>query len=147
MEGDVNIDLATLRFGPAEVKPLVGAVYSLQPCPGIGNPYPASSRVAGVPGSQSSAVVPDDYMQLLILLFCLDPDDPRTSPRFYPVADGVLHQWLKNEGRNQGFHEFIRNALFHSKSFAKTLSLDAEICPNELELLPQRNLLFLHRIK
>src|SRR5437762_1028597 len=83
---------------------------------------------------------------MLIFLFCLDRDEPRASPRFDAVADGVLDQRLKHESWNQGFHEFIRNALFQSKPFAKTLLLNADICPNEFELLRQGNLLFLHRI-
>ena len=84
---------------------------------------------------------------MLIFLFCLDRDEPRASPRFDAVADGVLDQRLKNESWNQGFHEFIRNALFHSKPITKALLLNADICPNEFELLRQGNLLFLHRIK
>src|SRR5207244_10405604 len=84
---------------------------------------------------------------MLIFLFCLDRDERRASPRFDAVADGVLDQRLKNESWNQGFHDFIRNALFQSKPFAKTLLLNPYISPNKFELLRQGNLLFLHRIK
>ena len=61
---------------------------------------------------------------MLIFLFCLDRDEPRASPRFDAVADGVLDQRLQHKSWNQGFHEFIRNALFHPKPFAKTLLLN-----------------------
>ena len=84
---------------------------------------------------------------MLIFQFCLDCDEPRASPRFDAVADGVLDQRLQNESWNEGFHEFIGNALFHSKPFAKTLLLNAEVCPDEFELLRQGNLLFLDRIE
>src|SRR4051794_29309161 len=103
MQGEVNIDLAPLRFSSAEVELLVWAVQSLQSCPCIGKPYPASSRVVGVPGRQSSAVVPDNEVQMLIFLFCLDRDEPRASLLFDAVANGVLDQGLKNESWNQGF--------------------------------------------
>ena len=76
-----------------------------------------------------------------------DRDEPRAASRFNAVTDGVFDQWLKNESWNQAFHEFMRNVLFEPEPLAETFLLKADIRANELELLRQGNLLFLHRIK
>ena len=143
---EVNIDSATLgvqrspkeNFGPGHE--------SLQSCLDVGSPMPRRAELfksePGKPLPSSRTI----RCRLLIFLSYL-VDEPQASPRFDAVADGVLDQRLKNESRNQGFHEFTRNGLFQSKPFAKTLLLNAHICPNKFELLRQGNLLFLHRIK
>ncbi len=112
---------------------MVPAIEALESCLGVDEPDTRSHRAVQVRARHASAVVPDDQVQMLIFLSCLDRDEPRAAPWLDTVADGVLDQRLKKERRNQGFLEFIRNALFQSKSFTKTLLLNAEIGPNEIE--------------
>src|SRR5690242_1619586 len=110
MKREVNIDAATLRFSSAQRETLVVAIESLQSCLCIGKAYSASAGVVGAPGRQSSAVIADNQVKMLILLFCLDRDEPGAPAGLDTVADGVLDQRLKNESWNQRFHEFSRNA-------------------------------------
>ena len=103
---------------------MVRAIQSLQSRLSVSETYTASSRVVGVGRRQASSVVPDNQVQPPAFLLCLDHDEPGRSLRFDAVADRVLDQGLKNERGNKCFHEFIRNVLFHSEPFGKTLLLN-----------------------
>src|SRR5580765_5836583 len=94
---EVNIDLATLGFSPPERETLVLAIESLQSCLCVGKPDPTSSGAVQVRARQAPPVVPDNQAQMFIFRFCLDRDEPRTSPLFDAVPDGVLDQRLKNK--------------------------------------------------
>src|SRR3954470_11010967 len=102
VKGEANIDLATLRLSLPEKETLFMSIKPLQSCLCVGKAYPAASRVVGLHLRQSFTVVPDNEVQMLIFLFCLNRDEPGTSLRFDPMADCIFDQRLKNESWKQG---------------------------------------------
>ena len=151
MKREANIDAAAAGGSLPEGEGVVGPIQCLKSCFCIGqaDAVPDGVSEATLRGvglirvRQAPAAVADGQVQLLFIPFRFDGDEAGISLWFDPVADGVLDQRLEDEGWNESVHEFIRNALFQPKAFAKTLLLNSEVCPDEFELLRQGDLLFL----
>ena len=72
---------------------------------------------------------------------------PRAGAAFDPVFDGILDQRLQEEIGNQDISHIGSDLEVNSQTVAKPGLLNFEVAPQEIEVLPERDLVFVGPVK
>src|SRR5919112_3187724 len=129
-------------------KPLIPTVPPPQPGQRILQSHSTAIRLGRQPERPGiGAVVAHPKHQHVTLRRGLDGDASPLVQLLHPVLDRVLHQRLQHQRRHQRIQRLVSDLLPHIEPALESNLHDVEVAPQQLQLLPERNLRTVLRVQ
>src|ERR1019366_674934 len=142
----VNFDDAASAGLVLQGHPVIVVVQLLQAGARVAQPHAFWWNAAAMAG-QPLAVVADLHPQLIEDLASRDANPSGGEARAYAMANGILHQRLQNQVRDQGRSGVRLDIHFHPQAVLEACLLDVNIFLQEGQLATERHLVDADRVE